>query len=78
MFLGLIHNAIAQSGTAFSNWALSPNDQGRRNSKKLAEVLNCPTSSTIEMTKCLKEIKDPMKFVEKDDIFMVRYSSKIN
>jgi len=49
---GLFHAAIAQSGSSLCPWAIDENPL--ESSKKIAEFVQCPTESTSEMMKCLR------------------------
>ncbi|XP_069696448.1 esterase FE4-like isoform X2 [Periplaneta americana] len=52
---GLFHRAISLSGTALNVWALAPPEVSKKNAKKLATALHCPTESSRELISCLKE-----------------------
>lgn len=69
-FLGLFNGAIAHSGMAYALWALPSTAQTIRNSKKLAQLLNCPTHDSEEMVECLREV-DVYEIVETDVEFFV-------
>lgn len=66
----LIKGAIFDSGTAVGPLAYPPKGQVVRNTKKLAEFLNCPTSSSSEMIDCMRKI-DVKHLVEQDFKFIV-------
>ncbi|KAL0277570.1 UNVERIFIED_CONTAM: hypothetical protein PYX00_004808 [Menopon gallinae] len=55
MSKGLFHRAILQSGTATCPWALAEPGVTRNNTVKLAELLECPSSTTKDLVKCLRE-----------------------
>ncbi|KAK5647001.1 hypothetical protein RI129_005465 [Pyrocoelia pectoralis] len=63
----LISGAIIQSGTALAPWAitLKPLD----NAKRLANYLNCPTSSSEAIVECLKTVHS-YEIVKQDTRFM--------
>ncbi|KAF2902649.1 hypothetical protein ILUMI_03534 [Ignelater luminosus] len=52
----LISGAIAHSGTATAVWSLAPKGEALRNAKRLAEFLNCPNESKVEMIECLSKV----------------------
>ncbi|KAK5638330.1 hypothetical protein RI129_012625 [Pyrocoelia pectoralis] len=62
----LISGAIIQSGTAFAPWAITLNPLD--NAKKLANYLNCPTSSSEAIVECLKTV-NAYEIVEQDTRF---------
>ncbi|XP_073975785.1 esterase FE4-like [Rhodnius prolixus] len=59
---GLYHGAISQSGTAFCPWAYSAPGLARKKAIKTADILGCPTDSTVDMVECLK-IKHPYDII---------------
>ncbi|KAF2887968.1 hypothetical protein ILUMI_18205, partial [Ignelater luminosus] len=64
----LFSRVIAHSGSAYALWALPSTAQTIKNSKKLAQLLNCPTSSSKDMVECLREV-DVHEIVERDEEF---------
>jgi len=52
-FLGLFHQAIAQSGTAYCPWALEKGSLDT--AKRVAAAVGCPADSPKELIKCLKK-----------------------
>lgn len=52
--IGRTRGMIAMSGSPLSPFAIDDKPQER--SKRLAEKNGCPTTSTIEMVKCLREL----------------------
>jgi len=52
--IGLFHRAISQSGCVLNSWlyARYPKQQAQ----SLAKKVNCPTQSSQEMVKCLKNV----------------------
>lgn len=69
-YTGLFHRAIAQSGSAKCPWALQY-DVGEY-TKEVAEILNCPTSSSQELVDCLRT-KDAEEIVKTREQYMVPY-----
>lgn len=65
----LINGAILHSGSAFGSWSFAPKGQGVRNTKKLAEFLNCPTGSNQEMIECMRKV-DVQEIVAQDVKFL--------
>jgi len=53
-FVGLFHRGISQSGTALAHWAVF--DKPQEQAQRFAGQLNCPTTPSEEMVKCLKGI----------------------
>lgn len=66
----LIHGAISQSGNALTPWSVAPGDEGTIHAKKLASLLNCPTSPSSEMVECLRKV-EPYDIIALDKAFMV-------
>ena len=62
----LFHQAIAESGVDLAQWAIQPASVGLQYAKKLAENLDCTTSSSKDMMDCirLKEETDIQKASE--------------
>ncbi|CAL8131722.1 unnamed protein product [Orchesella dallaii] len=52
---GLIHGAIAQSGTALSHWAIDKTPL--TSAKTIAKRLACPVNSSAKLVNCLREKK---------------------
>uniref|UniRef100_A0A1Y1M050 Carboxylic ester hydrolase n=1 Tax=Photinus pyralis TaxID=7054 RepID=A0A1Y1M050_PHOPY len=53
----LINGVIAQSGTAFSRWALAPSKELRNHSLTLAEIAGCKRGTSKDLINCLKVLK---------------------
>ncbi|KAK6180133.1 hypothetical protein SNE40_012338 [Patella caerulea] len=54
---GLFQRAIAESGSANSFWAITPDPEDK--AKSLAEILDCPdTSSSKAIVQCLRDFKN--------------------
>ncbi|KAB0797807.1 hypothetical protein PPYR_08800 [Photinus pyralis] len=66
---GLFHGAISSSGIATATWAVAQKGEAKRNAQRLAKFLNCPTSSSHSILKCLLKI-DALDIVEQNDKFM--------
>ncbi|KAF2902141.1 hypothetical protein ILUMI_04049 [Ignelater luminosus] len=64
----LINRVICESGTAFSRWALAPNDQGTRYARKLARHFNCSVQTSFEMIECLRRV-DAYELTKRQDLF---------
>ncbi|XP_023016954.2 esterase E4 isoform X1 [Leptinotarsa decemlineata] len=67
---GLFKGAILESGTTLCPWAFSENNEGLKNSEKLAIALDCPTQPRKDMVECLRKV-DPVTIIEQDEIFKV-------
>jgi carboxylesterase type B len=70
LLTGLFHRGISQSGTALCFWALAANGSSSHQAKKLASLLDCPTSPTVELVDCLRT-KDARDIIATDKQFMV-------
>ncbi|KAF2885849.1 hypothetical protein ILUMI_20322, partial [Ignelater luminosus] len=66
----LINGAIMNSGTALGSWSFDSTGENAKNTKKLAKLLDCPTTSSLEMVECLRKV-DAIKIVEQDKNFGV-------
>ena len=55
MAKGLFHRAILQSGAGSCPWALKPSELVLQDTKRLGELLKCPTDSSVELINCLKQ-----------------------
>ncbi|PNF29114.1 hypothetical protein B7P43_G12621 [Cryptotermes secundus] len=66
---GLFHRGISQSGTALCTWALAANGSSSYQAKKLAKLLDCPTSPTADLVDCLRT-KDARDIIATDKQFM--------
>ena len=51
---GLFHRAVAMSGSALAHWASLPRQE--ETAVRLANALNCPTSSSATLIACLQKI----------------------
>ena len=51
---GLFHRAIAESGTALSNWGSVDADAVRKHAIRVAEMLSCNTENTTTAVDCLR------------------------
>jgi hypothetical protein len=69
---GLFHRGISQSGTALCSWALAANGSSSHQAKKLASLLDCPTSPTVDLVECLRT-KNARDIIATDKQFMVCY-----
>ncbi|GAB0100185.1 Carboxylic ester hydrolase [Sergentomyia squamirostris] len=49
---GLFHRGISHSGCALNPWVLTEKSQEK--AKKLASLLSCPSTTSVEMIECLK------------------------
>ena len=69
---GLLHRAIAQSGSAICDWALEskPLDVARQ----VAATLECPTSSTQQLVDCLRTVS-PSALLRAQSRFKVGFCS---
>jgi carboxylesterase type B len=54
IYIGLFHRAISQSGNVLNAWLYSR--YPKQQAKALAEKVSCPTESSQEMVKCLKNV----------------------
>nr|XP_024218966.1 esterase FE4 [Halyomorpha halys]XP_024218967.1 esterase FE4 [Halyomorpha halys] len=54
---GLFHKGIAESGTSYNPWALSPPGFAKSMAQQLAKNLGCPISSTSAAVSCLRSKK---------------------
>jgi carboxylesterase type B len=52
---GLFHRGISQSGSSFCPWA-NVNKDVKTQSRKLGELLNCPSGSSEALVKCLRAV----------------------
>nr|QCC89025.1 carboxylesterase 10 [Meteorus pulchricornis] len=52
---GLIHRGISQSGTALCPWVLTRPGLAQKQAKRLGEFLNCPTTNSAELVRCLRK-----------------------
>lgn len=53
----VVQGVIAQSGTAFSRWALIPLKDIQDHSSSLADIVGCKKESNEDMVKCLKALQ---------------------
>lgn len=70
---GLFHRAISQSGTIHCPWALHQPGQAKKKAIHLGSMLNCPTTSSIELVNCLRKINavDIIKMQEQMSIWSI-------
>ncbi|KAG8035023.1 hypothetical protein G9C98_005445 [Cotesia typhae] len=54
---GLIHRGISQSGTALCPWVLTRPGEAKDKSKRLGELLKCPTDNSAQLIACLRKKK---------------------
>lgn len=66
----LLFAGISQSGTALCSWALEPRGHETKNTKKLAESLDCPTDDSASLVECLRK-RSAYEIIGKDRIFEV-------
>ncbi|KAK4880603.1 hypothetical protein RN001_008749 [Aquatica leii] len=52
----LVFAGISSSGITPTAWSLAQKGNGIRNAKRLANYLNCPTTSNTEMVDCLRKV----------------------
>ncbi|XP_043270961.1 venom carboxylesterase-6-like [Venturia canescens] len=67
---GLFHRGISQSGTVLCPWVLTRPGIAKKQANKLGQLLDCPTSTSTELIKCLKK-KDAIDIIGTDRAFQV-------
>ncbi|XP_033212485.1 venom carboxylesterase-6-like [Belonocnema kinseyi] len=71
---GLFHRGISQSGTALSPWALNKPGLAKKQAKKLAKLLECPTDDSKELLQCLRT-KNHIDIIATDRAFQFLHNN---
>lgn len=73
-YTGLFHRAIAQSGSTRCPWAIQY-DVGEY-TNQVAEILNCPTTSSQELVDCLRT-KEAVDIINAKDRYLTSFVSLV-
>ncbi|KAF5288889.1 hypothetical protein FQA39_LY03768 [Lamprigera yunnana] len=66
----LLFAAISSSGISLASWALAEEGESKREAKRLAEFLDCPTTSSQAIVDCLRR-RDASEIVKATKLFAV-------
>ncbi|CAH1398674.1 unnamed protein product [Nezara viridula] len=66
---GLFSGAIAQSGSSYNVWSVSPPGVARARAKRLASLMSCPLKDTKQVVACLSR-KDPTDIIKQLRYFL--------